>query len=348
MLRGLEESIFKSGLLGYIRILFLAGDVFDRLLSLDDPNIHHIDVFISKLLRACKDHGVMLRVMEGTPSHDRRQSKRFETIEEMINTGVDLAYVTETSIEYIEALKTHVLYVPDEAHPTTIQTKEVVQALLDARGIKQVDLCIMHGYFQYQLPYVTKEGSYHDIDFYQSITKHWISIGHVHTRSRFGKVLAQGSHDRCGHGEEGEKGYVVATIGNPKDDAYFIDNPHATVFKSVETYDMLVEDAVKLLHEEASKLLPGARLRIVAEPEDPIFDYAVTLQLAYPNIVVSKKPKSRGEQTIAEKILDNVIGRWQPIRIDENNIVEMVVQRLQKQNASHDINRLTKRLQECL
>lgn len=348
MLRGLEESIFKSGLLGYIRILFLAGDVFDRLLSLDDPSIHHIDLFISKLLRACFDHGVIIRVMEGTPSHDRKQSKRFETIENMLKTGVDLAYVTETSIEYIPSLQAHVLYVPDEAHPTTIQTKEVVQALLEAHGIEQVTLSIMHGYFQYQLPYQTKEGTFHDIDFYQSITKKWISIGHVHTRSRNGKVLAQGSHDRCGHGEEGPKGYVVATVGNKADDAYFIDNPHATVFRSVEVYEMLVEDAVKLLHEEADKLLPGARLRIVAEPEDPIFDYASVLQMAYPKIIVSKKPKSRGEQTIAEKILDNVIGRWQPIRIDETNIVDMVVQRLQKRGEGVDTNRLAKRLQECL
>jgi hypothetical protein len=60
------------------------------------------------------------------------------------------------------------------------------------------------------------------------------------------------------------------------------------------------------------------------------------------------QPKSRGEQTIAEKILDNVIGRWQPIRIDETNIVDMVVQRLQKRGEGVDTNRLAKRLQECL
>lgn len=349
MIKGLDESIFKSDLLRYIKILFLAGDVFDRLLNLEDPSVHHIDRWIARLLRACSEHGVILRVLEGTPSHDRRQSERFNTILSLLNIEIDFRYVSEIEIEHIPSLSADVLYIPDEAHPTTTQTQEVVKALMGAKGLEKVDLAIMHGYFQYQLPYQTKEGSFHDIDYYTSIVRHWITIGHVHTRSRMGIVLAQGSHDRVSHGEEGAKGYVVATVGNRKDEAYFIDNPHAAIFKSVEVYDLPVEEALAKVRQVAGELPPHARFRIVGEPSHPIFEFFMQLQLEFPTIQLSKKLKSQGEKSIAEKIVDNVIGKWVPVRLDRESLPAMVEERINKRTLDADCkNRLIRRLRECL
>lgn len=348
MIKGLDESIFTSGLLTYVKVLFLAGDVFDRLLSLDDPSVQNIDRWIARLLRACAEHGVTLRVLEGTPSHDRRQSARFETILELLDIQLDFRYVTAVEIEYVAVVKSWVLYVPDEAYPTTMQTQEVVRGLLKSKGLDMVDVAVMHGYFQYQLPYQTKEGSYHDLAFYESIVRKWITIGHVHSRSRMGKALAQGSHDCHGHGEEEDKGYVVATVGNGNDDAWFMNNPHAHIYRTLEVYDLDTAEAIALADEVAAKLPAGSRLRIQADPEHPVFEHIVQLQVSWPHLVMSKHQKSRGEKTIAEKVLEDVISHWVPIRIDNTNIVELIGQRMLKRKLDETVQaRLLRRLKEC-
>ena len=67
MLYDLRHEIFDKKLLEKIDALFIAGDVFDRLLQLDYPALHEIDTFFAKLLLACKKNDVILRVLEGTP-----------------------------------------------------------------------------------------------------------------------------------------------------------------------------------------------------------------------------------------------------------------------------------------
>lgn len=349
MIHGLDESMFKSGVLDYVKVLFLAGDVFDRLLSLDDPSVQHIDRWIVRLLRACAAKGVALRVLEGTPSHDRRQSTRFVTLLELLDIQLDFRYVTTIDVEYIEAVKAWVLYVPDEANPSTIQTQEVVKALLQSKGLTHVDVAVMHGYFQYQLPYQTKEGSYHDLAFYESIVRYWITIGHVHTRSRNGKACSQGSHDCHGHGEEEAKGYMVATVNNGKDDVWFMDNPHAHIYRTLEVYDLDTAESISAVEAVAPTLPEGSRLRVQADPDHPIFEHMVQLQVSWPHLIMSKHQKSRGEKSVAEKVLEDVISHWVPIRIDSTNIVELIDKRMAKrQHDETTQRRLLDRLKECV
>ena len=55
--------------------LIIEGDLFDRLLNNADENLYIINQWITRILYKCRDHKVKLRVLEGTPSHDRKQSR---------------------------------------------------------------------------------------------------------------------------------------------------------------------------------------------------------------------------------------------------------------------------------
>ena len=350
MIQAFDKSVYGNGLLSYIKLLVLAGDVFDRLLNLNDESIFAIDRWIARLLKRCAEAGVVLRVLEGTKSHDRAQSQRFEMLYEFLELKSDFRYVKDVEVEYIASLGCQVLFIPDEAHTSTVETKEVVQAMLQAKGLQQVDLAVMHGYFQHQLPYDTKEGSYHDLAYYESIVKHWITIGHVHTRSRVGKALAQGSHDRLSHGEEEAKGFVVATCRHPgKDDAWFIDNHHAHVYRTVTCYDMTAEHALAAIDAACEGIPTGSRVRIEAEPEHPVFESMLMLTNRWPLLHLTKHIKSKSEKTTVEKILEDVLSKWTPIRIDRESIGPLIEKRLLKREMdAEQRHRVLTHLQECV
>ena len=261
----LRNEIFDKPLLENIDALFIAGDVFDRLLQLDYPGLPFIDQFFADLLKKCKRTNTVLRVLEGTPSHDRGQSSRVVTVEELIQSGCDFRYVNTLEYEHIESLDCHVLYVPDEYKPDTAETLTEVKELLKDRGLKQFDIAIMHGAFAYQFPAHLKIPT-HDINEYENLVRVIIFIGHVHTHSRSGKVFAQGSFDRLRHGEEEPKGYGIAEIRNNRANALFIQNKQARVYKTIQLYNKDVESAFKALKQALANQPIDACIRIEAEP----------------------------------------------------------------------------------
>ena len=52
--------------------IFIGGDLFDRIMTLNDPDVPVVEHWMERLLRLCKKHDILLRVLEGTPSHTRK------------------------------------------------------------------------------------------------------------------------------------------------------------------------------------------------------------------------------------------------------------------------------------
>lgn len=330
----LDEVIINSGLLKRIRLLVIAGDLFDRLLDLANPNVVDIDRWFVRLLLACKKHNVIFRLLEGTPSHDRQQGSRFTFLDEISrseNAG-NFRYVTDVSIEYIPELGINALYVPDEAYPTTGQTKQVVQELLAQKGLSTVELAFMHGFFQYQIPYQTKEDAYHDIDFYMSIVTHWIFIGHVHTHSRYGNVIAQGSFDRNAHGEEEPKGMAMATVADPKGDKmWFLENKGAHVYRTIQVYTSTVAEVFETLEKRLVDAKPFERYRIEAESSHPIFQHMVEVQKRWPTLNFTKHPKDVGDKEVIERMAqESEVHKWERISITRDNLCTLMIEKMTK------------------
>lgn len=243
ILKNLRQVIFHDVAFSKLDAIFIGGDLFDQITQLPDEVVDPIELWGVELLRACAKHNVILRILEGTPSHDRGQSRIIAKLNRILNIGADCRYVETLSIERIDSLDITVLYVPDEWRLDPADTWSDVQGLLSKHQLEQVDYAVMHGCFEFQLPPHLNLPT-HRSDLYLKIVKRYISIGHHHVPRFYKRIFAQGSFDRLAHGEEHPKGLVIVKdAGHPElvgDEITFVENkgamPHVT-FKVDEGWD---------------------------------------------------------------------------------------------------------------
>lgn len=328
MIASLDRQLIKSGLIEQLDILFVTGDVYDHLLDLSDPNVARIDRWIDRVMKACARFGVILRWLKGTPSHDHDQLQRVTLIHDITKSTCDSKYYDDIDIEVIEELGLTVLYVRDEARATTQETQEVVKAKMEALGITQVNFAAMHGFFKHQMPYQVKEHTYHDDDFYQSIVTDWVVIGHVHTHSRFGKIVAPSSHDRLRQGEENPKGLIVFTLKSDDNKMWFVENEDAHTFKAIDCTGLDVDQVFEVVQDVLKDEKHKAHLRIDAEQNHPIFAHMQALQDRWPLHAFDKSTEKKSK-TIEQQIMDESHEQYKSIRIDAANITTLMLERLQ-------------------
>lgn len=308
-------------------ILFLAGDVFDELLVLSNDDVVEIDLWIFNLLSICAKHGIMVRVLEGTPRHDRKQSVRFDVVNEVMGFPVDLKYVKTVSIEHIEKFGIDVLYIPDEANPTPEKTLKDIRALMKARSIEQVDLAIMHGMFEHQVPEISLDHKHNSAE-YLALVRYLIFIGHVHTYSQRERIFAQGSFDRIGHGQEEDKGHIRAIIYDSGEwESTFVVNRGAKRFVTIDCRNMDVESTLQEINDRVLALPRNAHVRLVLEKGHPLHASADVLIRTYP--MITWKTKIKGSEKEFEETQDALEDddSFIPITITRDNLVEMVMAR---------------------
>ncbi len=264
-------------------LLVLAGDVFDRELSFPDSNLVAIRKWIEAVLVFCKKHDIVLRILEGTPSHDWKQSFEFEHANEQIGIGADVKHVKTLSIEHIDKLNIDVLYVPDGMDNDQVWID--VQGLLIQKNLEKVDFAIMHGTFPHQIPEeASKWMQFHSPENYLSIVRHHIFVGHIHQYSQYERILSAGSFDRLTHGDESPKGsihYTLKTDGSY--DIRFVVNKEATVYKTLDLRETAIEECLDKVVEIVADNFPnGSRFRLWIERSDGLSHLMAALKRLYP------------------------------------------------------------------
>lgn len=261
-------------------MILFAGDVFDRLLTLPQAEVDEISDWIADLLMICCKHNILVRILEGTPSHDWHQSKQFVNINNALERPANLKYVDTLSIETIEELDgLTVLYVPDEWNHDAHITKLQVIELLKMHNLEQVDIACMHGSFDYQLPIESIKN--HDSAWYQTIVRHYITIGHVHIRSELGKILAQGSFDRISHGEESAKGHYRMVLDPEGCYHYFVENTGAKLYLTLDFRETSLEEVHERL-QEMEGYPEGTNLRLLLKRDSPVYHGVKELRKRWP------------------------------------------------------------------
>jgi len=314
-----------------LNLIFIAGDVFDTLLFLSRDAVAEIKLWITRFLRRAKKNGTIVRVLEGTPSHDRKQSMLFPLINEMLEINADVKHVTELSIERIDKLGLDVLYIPDEWTDSPDKTFEQVVDLMNAKGLSQVDFAVMHGSFNYQLNPMIKAPR-HSEDHYLSIVREYIFVGHIHHHSVYKRIIAQGSFDRLAHGEEEAKGHVRVYYdadGNRR--IKFIENKGAMIFKTVNCTGLEIGEILDKVKAVMEKLPENAFVRIEAERENPIFSTFEVLIRQYPLVTWSKLPRDENEEVEEVNIVPDEEDSFVPVTITRDNIVSLLMDRLVRQ-----------------
>lgn len=264
-----------------IRVLFIGGDFFDRLIDLNSKDIQVIIEFFHYLLNYCHKHDILLRILEGTPSHDWEQSKLIVNLNDIRTHPVDLKYFKILDIEYIERYNQYVLYVPDEwCHDHKDLEKQIQQKLMEMH-ISQVDIAIMHGAFRFQLQGRKYNGFFFDEEFFLNTVKGFIHVGHYHTHSHLERIIANGSLERLAHGEEEAKGFVIVD----GDKWAFVENQQSYTYKTIKVN---ANTTIDRLDKMINSFPEGSFIRLFMNKDHPFNLTFQELRVRYTNYNVKK------------------------------------------------------------
>lgn len=304
-------------------LIILAGDVFDRILELPDDDVFAIREWVGYLFKTCHKFGIALRVLEGTPSHDCKQSRVFPEILDFLGLHVDFKYVEELSIEHWDKFGIDILYVPDEWRRDPMVTYHEVLELLDVKGIDKVDFAVMHGAFEYQLPEVARKNHpTHESKLYLDIVRYLIFIGHIHVYSQYDRIIAHGSFDRISHNEERPKGHVRATVTPEHTEITFVENKKAVIYKTVDIEGLDIAEVHKVM--TTLDLPKDSHVRLSGRPGDIGLSAIRELQKAYAQYHLTPHTKKK-EEIEDELNLDNPahLRTYTPVHITRDNIWEL-------------------------
>lgn len=317
--------------------IFIAGDLLDRLLQRPDEASVHIDLWALEFLGLCKAFGIRLRILEGTPSHDWKQSAIFETLNDGAKIGCDLKYIRELSIVYEPDFDINILYVPDEWEPDPSDTYAQTLELMRAKGLEKIDFAIMHGQFEYQLPSFIKAPKHNSSD-YLKIIKYLIFIGHVHVYSTYERIIAQGSFDRLSQGEEGPKGHVRATVF-PNGDylADFVENKNARKFITIECEGLTLEESLREVESQIANIPDNSFIRVSCLKGNPLLENIHELTLRWPLYYWSKIVRDIKEDEVEIEENELSVIDFNPITITRDNITKLMMDRIRARGVSYDI-----------
>ena len=233
-------------------IFIISGDIWDRLTSMLDSDIRITLCIMNDIMRLCNDHGIVLRVLEGTRLHEWGQSNIFQALGEAYPT-LDYAYIAHLQVERHKALGVDILYVPDDLTKNRKDIEPKVKAILSESGISKVDISILHTQFPHQLP-KNLGIDFSDPQFFIDLTRLWIVSGHIHPQTTFDKIITPGSFDVLEHGPNIAKGGVHITMEDDKPVFTMMANKNKCMYRRIKVPK---EDAETVLSNTLNKLLTG-------------------------------------------------------------------------------------------
>lgn len=258
IIENLRKVLYSNtNLVNELDAIFFNGDLFERLLVTNSEDYDLIVEWFNELMAFCSGRNIKLRLLEGTPLHDSKQGKVFQTNTNKLKLDIDFKYITDIHIEHMEDFNLNILYVPDQNDKPASDRFQDIKELMKSKGLTQVDLVMMHGQFRYQLPILLD--SSHNEDDFLNITKYYIHTNHIHTPSVYNRIIASGSFDRLKHGEEEDKGLIHATIVDEDNFSFnFIKNKNARIFKTIHLKEKPTTEDIENLHKELKTYPPTA------------------------------------------------------------------------------------------
>lgn len=324
--------------------IFIEGDLFDRLLYLNNEYMVNIILWMEWLLDKCLRHGIALRILEGTPSHDMRQPEIMVSLAKKYGPTLDFKYADKLSIEFHERTGLSILYLPDE-WGTPEYCLEEAKALIHSHGLTKVDVVCMHGQFEYQLPPGVGIVS-HCRESWEALVNYYILVGHVHFPSQNGKVVAAGSFDRLRHGEEGPKGHVRITLKPKNSIVKFVENTEAKWYKTICCRGLEIDAVLKNLDQILKNAPKGSYFRIAGKASDSVGILRNYLSDQFPDYVWTEPLV---DDDVSEKVEVKVLeSSYQPIHLTKDNLPTLLTERLSKVVTADVVSRCQKLLAEVL
>lgn len=303
----------------------IEGDLFDRLLTNNYEHLSAIQTWMIWTLTTCKKYDIALRVLEGTPSHDMKQSEAFVTFNSAYDIGCDLRYVETLSIERDEKRNVTFLYLPDEWTSPIENCYIEAQRLLIEEGLDLVDFAVMHGAFSYQLPKGMGIPT-HDMESWLSLVRYHIFIGHHHDYSQYDRIIAAGSLDRGKHGEEGPKGYIRYSLTEDGASIRFIENKYAKIYKTIDCYGMTPSDIVEYVERTVKEYPKGSSIRLRGMDTDHVAAAEGYMKLSLPDYQWDSLIERSEKAVIIESAITEL--NYTPIHLTRDNLPRLLYEKL--------------------
>lgn len=338
------KSIPNSAAMDDVDMIIIPGDVFDMSVYLPGGNIT-IMRLVSHLLCISRMHNVKVRILEGTPSHDWKQSEMFN---ELALPMDDIKYVDKLSIEHFDDWDIDILYIPDEWKPEPDDVWKDVQHCLKENNLEKVDFTVMHGMFEYQFPAHLQLPS-HRTSRYLKITKRYVFCGHVHKHSQYKHILVPGSFDRLCHGEEEAKGHLELKVfkdTSTGDQIKFVENVNAKRYVTVELTGLALEEAWTKLDEAVKDLPKDSDVRIASAKSDAIAVSMDFVREKYPAFTWTSKVTK--ETVELEDLLPDLRKQFKAISLTPETLLDVFMDRVRSSKHADKADAIEAMLKEYL
>lgn len=286
------------------KLFFIAGDIFDRYIPSHYGEIQAVNKFFFAFGVWLTKLGISLIVLEGTSTHDRKQ---FLSI-------LPILKATKTDVHYYDTVTVgihhdmSILFVPDNWSTSPDITLNDAKKAITNVGLTQVDIGIIHGAYDYQLP-MMKDTNLCQREF-ESLVKYTLHTGHIHTESTNGKVRVQGSFDRIAHGEPENKGGDAVIQGK----LVRLVNTNALAYVTVDVSALDLSSAQSKLNEVIRAMGGSGYLRVKASRKHPIFEY-------FPKLMVDNLSIKFERQYNADQIMQPTIAQLESHALSNDDII---------------------------
>lgn len=348
-------------------LLVIAGDLYDRLLTVGCDAHYYASRFIKEILTYSSRTGMQVRILHGTYTHDRDQLSVFDTL---APKGARYRIINEIRCEEISdfrwkdetlQMKLKVGYLPDNlSYKRSQDALDYLRNMLNCHGWSYLDAIVGHGTFDYCLPpdIPHKPPCLYSRKQFKDLVHGPIVMGHIHIHSRKFNTYYCGSFDRMAHNEEEDKGFYVFTCQDKKYDTWtsrFVVNTDATPFISIAARGNDMAEIAQNFSEDMTTKFPlgqGYVRALVPNAETRAVLQRVALQ-QFPQINFTSK--TMGDNTTANdiKVDDISLDLIDEVKPNEDNLADLIVQFLTDNNllgevSPDDIRTKTKAMLEHL
>ena len=322
--------------------IFIAGDLFETLSLLGEEVVCAVGWFY-RLFDFCSRHAIVLRELEGTPSHDAGQGKLLAALANRYKGKLDFKYINKLDIERIDSLGLSVLYVPDEWLGSTHKTQLAVEELMDNNAMTQVDIAIMHGLFSFQVPELKKPHLKYDEVFFLNKVRYFINIGHDHKPKTFDRIIVQGSFDRLRRGEEHPKGVCWCYLRQDGNHGYvLLENKLAKIYTTIQVRLKDLDKALEYVRKKVSTLPPNSFVEIQAKPGHPILQNIDLLKKEFVFLNFTKDQIDDDDKPVNKVAAVLQSPEYTPVNLNKDNIVDRVTEQVSHSSSlvQEDLSRL--------
>ena len=336
-------------------LLFICGDLYDQLQTVNSKAHKYVSKFIKDLLIISANTGMQVRILHGTYSHDREQLDVLNTLQ---FKGSRFKVISKIDVEELKDFRfkdniinaiLRVGYLPDNL-PNMTSTEVIAQlkTCMNIYSWSKLDLVIGHGSFEHIFKDTDRLPTcLYSISQFQDILNHNpIIMGHIHSPGKYMNCYYCGSFERMTHGEEEDKGFYVFTkdINNGYGwESKFIVNKNTTPFITIEPKGVDVAeisaDYVKQVREKFPDLSKPGHVRVLHEDRDIRSQLHRLTAATFPTLFYSSKRIGEITQSNNVEMVEVDLTEFDELNVSESNLSTLIIKYLEDNGELGDISK---------